>query len=463
MLDYMKSIELLPTDENILDTIYKDPFNRNIEIEAFLKMLTTIEGHFSISIDGKWGSGKTFFIKQCEMVLNVLDGENSLDSEKSSKILHSSILSQNNLRESLKKQKCVYFDAWANDSYGTPLIALLNTLINNQNLLKIADLEKLKSTLKKIGEKFLSEKIGFDVSLFDQVIQRKEIQDFQEQLDLHEYIENVINSLIEDGQRLNIFIDELDRCNPRFAVKLLEEIKHYFLLDNITFIFSTNIEELSKTVNKFYGNEFSGDKYLNRFFDLSLSIPEIDQVSYFRYLTSKDSSWVYKKNELAVIKFLNMSLREVNSFVTNNEIIDYQKLASNPEIFTREHKDIYMYVLWSVVPILVGFHTVNDSLYRRIISGTGKEVFSEALRNVKFWDLLQYDALYTEVFELCGFSKSLDFEKNVENVTAFIYKRLFIEPITINQAKTEADIFWCAISQNLNGVLKTISQNFRFE
>ena len=122
-----------------------------------------------------------------------------------------------------------------------------------------------------------------------------------------------------------------------------------------------------------------------------------------------------------------------------------------------------MYVLWSVVPILVGFHTVNDSLYRRIISGTGKEVFSEALRNVKFWDLLQYDALYTEVFELCGFSKSLDFEKNVENVTAFIYKRLFIEPITINQAKTEADIFWCAISQNLNGVLKTISQNFRFE
>ena len=153
----MKSIELLPTDENILDTIYKDPFNRNIEIESFLKMLTTIEGHFSISIDGKWGSGKTFFIKQCEMVLNVLDDENSLDSEKSSKIFHSSILSQNNLRESLKKQKCVYFDAWANDSYGTPLIALLNTLINSQNLLKIADLEKLKSTLKKIGEKIFAD------------------------------------------------------------------------------------------------------------------------------------------------------------------------------------------------------------------------------------------------------------------------------------------------------------------
>lgn len=145
----MKSIELLPTDENVLNTIDKDPFNRNAEIKAFLEMLTTIEGHFSISIDGNWGSGKTFFIKQCEMVLNVLNDENILDSEKRSKILNSSILFEDDVKETFKNQKGVYFDAWTNDSYGTPLVALLNTLINNQNLLKKADLKKLKSALKK--------------------------------------------------------------------------------------------------------------------------------------------------------------------------------------------------------------------------------------------------------------------------------------------------------------------------
>jgi predicted KAP-like P-loop ATPase len=67
---------------------------------------------------------------------------------------------------------------------------------------------------------------------------------------------------------LIIFVDELDRCKPSFAVKLLEQIKHYFLLQNVTFVFSTNILELSKTISKFYGNDFQGDKYLNRFFDL---------------------------------------------------------------------------------------------------------------------------------------------------------------------------------------------------
>ena len=68
----LKSIELLPNDKNILDTLYKDPFNRSKDIEAFLKLLTKVQGHYVISIDGEWGSGKTFFVKQCSMVLDVL-------------------------------------------------------------------------------------------------------------------------------------------------------------------------------------------------------------------------------------------------------------------------------------------------------------------------------------------------------------------------------------------------------
>ena len=50
MLDYMKSIELLPTDENILDTIYKDPFNRNIEIEKCPSIVVNSFKKASISI-----------------------------------------------------------------------------------------------------------------------------------------------------------------------------------------------------------------------------------------------------------------------------------------------------------------------------------------------------------------------------------------------------------------------------
>ena len=46
--------------------------------------------------------------------------------------------------------------------------------------------------------------------------------------------------LAERGNRLVIFIDELDRCKPTFAVHLLEQIKHYIFDDRITFVFSIN-------------------------------------------------------------------------------------------------------------------------------------------------------------------------------------------------------------------------------
>lgn len=459
----MKSIELLPTGKNIIDNIYKDPFHRNKEIMAFLEMLTTIEGHFSISIDGKWGSGKTFFVKECELALNVLNDENGLDSEKRSKVLHSLDFSKDDLKKKLKKQKCIYFDAWANDSYDNPIIAILNTLISSQSLLKQADIKQLTSTLEKLTESFFSNKVGIDLTLLKYAMKPKEVEDFQEQVSLHEYIKKVINNLTRKDQRLNIFVDELDRCNPRFAVKLLEQIKHYFLLDNVTFIFSTNILELSKTINKFYGNDFRGDKYLNRFFDLSLSIPEIDADSYFDYLISENSLLVYIKNELAIIKFLNMSLRGINNFIANNRIIDYMKLGNNPEIFTQVHKTIYMDIVWSVVPILIGVRTVNYSSYAELLSGKNEKLFANALEHTEFWNLLRYDASASELLSLCNLDKNNTIEDNKDNIVKTIYDKLFVTTLNRNQVKTKSDNFWYAVNQNLNEVLKTISSNFHFE
>lgn len=62
-----------------------------------------------------------------------------------------------------------------------------------------------------------------------------------------------------------IFIDELDRCKPSFAVHLLEQIKHYLYDERIIFVLSVNQEELQYTIKHFYGNEFDASRYLDRF------------------------------------------------------------------------------------------------------------------------------------------------------------------------------------------------------
>ena len=63
--------------------------------------------------------------------------------------------------------------------------------------------------------------------------------------DIKDSIRAFIDTLIQEkGNRLIIFIDELERCKPDYAIRLLERIKHYFDDERITFVFSVNLTQL---------------------------------------------------------------------------------------------------------------------------------------------------------------------------------------------------------------------------
>ena len=66
----MKKSVLLPTDENLILTIKEDVLDRNAELNSFCHLLSTQNSMNSIALDGRWGSGKTFFVKQCALLLN---------------------------------------------------------------------------------------------------------------------------------------------------------------------------------------------------------------------------------------------------------------------------------------------------------------------------------------------------------------------------------------------------------
>jgi hypothetical protein len=65
---------------------------------------------------------------------------------------------------------------------------------------------------------------------------------------------------------LIVVIDELDRCRPNYAIRMLEEIKHFFEIPNVVFIIGLHGDQLEKSVKSIYGAEFAGDEYLRRFF-----------------------------------------------------------------------------------------------------------------------------------------------------------------------------------------------------
>ena len=66
----MKSLDLTPTNENVYNSLINDSIGRGEFVRQFVKMLNAIEDNCTIALEGNWGSGKTFFVKQVKMVLN---------------------------------------------------------------------------------------------------------------------------------------------------------------------------------------------------------------------------------------------------------------------------------------------------------------------------------------------------------------------------------------------------------
>ena len=82
----MNSFELIPTEENLIHTLNKDLLKRNKDLVRFYDLILAQEGASSIAIDGIWGSGKTFFVKQSMLLINAKNPMSDMDDEKKASI-----------------------------------------------------------------------------------------------------------------------------------------------------------------------------------------------------------------------------------------------------------------------------------------------------------------------------------------------------------------------------------------
>jgi len=98
---------------------------------------------------------------------------------------------------------------------------------------------------------------------------------------LRESLRGLVSSIEKGGLKLPIviIIDELDRCRPTYAIKLLEEIKNLFDVEGLVFILGMNLDQLSHSVKGAYGAGFDGSAYLRKFIwrRYRLSAPDLTQ------------------------------------------------------------------------------------------------------------------------------------------------------------------------------------------
>lgn len=248
------------------------PFlNDKLDREKTGSILTDIVSFYGqsgcvMALNGEWGSGKTTFIK-----------------------MWSQMLKNNGF-------KTLYFNAWNSDYTTDPLMAMISELKElsptSSEINKIAGyggriiLSVAKSVLKKT--------IGVDCDELNAVLSTTEdigkeyLSKFAEQKENISDFKKDLKTFIATnaGEKpIIFFIDELDRCNPHYAVSVLERIKHLFDIPNIIFVLAINKKELSNAIQGYYGStNINSEEYLHRFIDIEYSLPKPKMDDFCEYL-----------------------------------------------------------------------------------------------------------------------------------------------------------------------------------
>lgn len=110
---------------------------------------------------------------------------------------------------------------------------------------------------------------AIDANLKSYVSARETIEKFRS--DLSELAQHVKN--YRDGKPLVFLVDELDRCRPDYALRVLECIKHFFSVSGVVFVLGIDRNQLRESTKTQYGQGMEASDYLRRFIDLDFSLP----------------------------------------------------------------------------------------------------------------------------------------------------------------------------------------------
>lgn len=237
--------------------IYEDLIGREDFVENVLNLIDYSDSKrgWCFAINGEWGCGKTF-------VLNMIEQKLSLD----------------------ENVVLIKYDAWKNDFYKDPLIAILYNLLDNEQIKHLSS--TFVSALKK-GLLTISNIFKFNPTYENFIEKSANIVKGLTKEDSVEAKAPVVNEFLSYNESLNIFkteltkitkikklvilVDEVDRCSPDYALSVLNRLHNLFDLPNVFVLVAINKQILSNALTTLYGIE-ENTNYFDKFFDLTLNL-----------------------------------------------------------------------------------------------------------------------------------------------------------------------------------------------
>ena len=376
----------------------------------------------SIAIDSGWGTGKTTFIEMWSHKLN----ENFSDDFF-----------------------VIKYNAWKNDFIDNPFESIIYSIYNSEIFKEFNEKEIIKEeeksfleaaikltkatgkfALRKWAGEELSEAVG---DFFDEFTKgakdAKNIKKSKEDLDSENFefyeaykdynnaIEELKNNLekVTKDRKIIVFIDELDRCKPTFAIKLLENVKHIFDVKNLIFVFALDMEQLGHSIKSVYGQGMDANGYLCRFFDYVSKMPKGSLESYIEYIVKENvlirNSFIDEQGKsikfeqilLNMSNIFKLSLRDIDTIYTNFRVFESLELKNTTSmhayslylfLIILKYKNLYLYNKIFI------YHEDNQDIKNEVFANTemGKfikhNIISSLITNMKIKDI-EFEFKYT--------------------------------------------------------------------
>lgn len=273
---------------------------------------------YNIAICGSYGSGKSYFIESfCEK-----------------------------LKQEDKKILIVKINAWQDDFLDDPILSIGTQIANEINKHSKKDgskfnfnefiekVSKVSKTLLKKGiplfakgiinyaiskasvkekTKELVKEITSDINLGIESVNEEINNNFINYKENLNQVKTFLNDYVtKNGKEIYIFVDELDRCKPDYAVEFLEAINHIFDIEGLVFIFGIDRRQLESAIKVIYGHGLNFDSYLKKFIHYEFTLANKDEENdKRRFITSKLSKdkTVYHYDESLIQSLTNFTLK----------------------------------------------------------------------------------------------------------------------------------------------------------
>jgi hypothetical protein len=368
-----------------------DIFNRKPFGENLLNLILNTDDKLVLALDAPWGEGKSTFIRMWR-----------------------GLLKQNDILN-------VYFDAFESDYQSDPFLAIYSHIYQlidkNDEKTHKEFKENAISALKVVGKASLRVGIkALTAGVLDETIldntgnvkdASKEASDLVDgfisnQLskaeDDRKNLANFKEYLAELGKKLSsekkviFIIDELDRCKPKFALDLIESIKHLFSVPKITFVLVMNRNQLEEAVRSEYGSGVDAARYLQKFVSIWSSFPKLREnyqsvpTIYLKNCLSRMGYQAQNSHQHSAIEFFeeiityyDLSLREIEQCLTNFAIIQN---ATDGTLNTEySYISVFISVIKVIKPATYRKLSRSSISYEELVAEASLEQFS-----VSSWD-----------------------------------------------------------------------------